>query len=91
MKHKIEIIDEQKMSNAVRIEIEVTLGADGTPEVPEELVDETLEHHFDMDYESYQDNEQVKRHDVRWAREVINRKLEKQQPSDPAKGETIEL
>jgi len=91
MKHQIDIVEEKKLSNAVRIEIEVTLGTDGTPKVPEELAGETIEHHFDLDYETYRENEQVRRHARRWAREAVNKKIERQQPSDTIKGETIEL
>lgn len=87
MANKIKITDQDKKENGVRIEFEVTLDSSSEKiSIPEGLDGEKVEGHFNLDYETFRDNSQVKRHAQRWARHYIHKRIEEYNPSESAEG-----
>lgn len=87
--HKVDIVDKEPFENAMKIFIEVTIDGDkcGYPE----LDGETHEMDFDMDYDRYRDNENVRRDARAWAKKVVRKRVEEFDPSPDPVGETLEV
>ena len=89
MGHEVKIKDKEFFDNAVKIFIEVEICGEtcGYSEIDGKII----EYDFDVDYERYRNNDLIKNDARAWAKKVVNKEIEKHNPSENPVGTKLKV